>query len=114
LILRLKSEAGAASSADEPPAVQRLRTAQRAWIVYRDDKCRERTRAREGPLWAPVRARCLGEYSTRRAEELADVLAKRRALAPREKPAQSRRSGGGKSARRSARKPAHHARAHRR
>jgi uncharacterized protein YecT (DUF1311 family) len=106
LILRLKSEAGTTSSATEPPAVQRLRTTQRAWLVYRDDQCRARTRDREGPLWAPVRAQCLAEYSTRRAEELADALAKRKALAPREQPAKSNRADARKSTR--------HTRTHRR
>ena len=83
LILRLKSEAGTTSRATEPASVQRLRTAQRAWLVYRDDECRKRTRAREGPLWAPVRAQCLAGYSAVRAQELRDALARRKALAPR-------------------------------
>jgi uncharacterized protein YecT (DUF1311 family) len=110
LILRLKSEADASSSAAEPPAVQRLRSAQRAWVVYRDDRCRERTRQGEGPLWAPVRAPCLAEYSMRRAEELADVLAKRRARAPREEQARPSAPGAREPARSSARKSSHHAR----
>jgi uncharacterized protein YecT (DUF1311 family) len=92
LILRLKAEAGARTGAAEPPSVQRLRTAQRAWLVYRDDECRKRTREREGPLWAPVRAQCLAEYSALRAHELENALAKRKALAPREQPAKSKRS----------------------
>lgn len=110
LILRLKSEADASSSSDEPPAVQRLRSAQRAWVVYRDERCRERTRQGEGPLWAPVRAPCLAEYSMRRAEELADVLAKRKAHAPREPQARPRSPGARKSARSTARRPAHRTR----
>ena len=80
LILRLKSESGTKAGASEPPSVQRLRSAQRAWLVYRDDECRKRTRASEGPLWAPVRAKCLAEYSALRARELDDALAKRKAL----------------------------------
>ena len=79
LILRLKSEAGTTSRSTEPPSVQRLRTAQRAWLVYRDDECRRRTRPREGPLWAPVRAQCLAEYSAVRAQELQEALARRKA-----------------------------------
>jgi uncharacterized protein YecT (DUF1311 family) len=110
LILRLKSEAGtkdgAKSSAEEPPSVQRLRTAQRAWLVYRDDECRRRTKPREGPLWAPVRAQCLAEYSALRARELDDALAKRKSLAAREQPTKSKRS--------SARTPTRRARTHRR
>ena len=113
LILRLKSEAGtksaaksstkgaAKSSAEEPPSVQRLRTAQRAWLVYRDDECRRRTKSREGPLWAPVRAQCLAEYSALRARELDDALAKRKALAAREQSTKSKRSSARTPTRRS-------------
>lgn len=100
LILRLKSEAGVKSSTEEPPAVQRLRNAQRAWLVYRDDECRRRTKPREGPLWAPVRAQCLAEYSSLRARELDDALAKRKALAARDKAARSNRSSTRKAANR--------------
>jgi uncharacterized protein YecT (DUF1311 family) len=101
LILRLKSEAGVKSNAAEPPAVQRLRSAQRAWLVYRDDECRKRTRAREGPLWAPVRAQCLAEYSSLRTRELNDALAKRKTLASREQSAKSKRSSAGGTSRQS-------------
>ena len=83
LIAQLKREARASRNAPEPPAVLRLRTAQRSWLVYRDDECRKRTRAEEGPLWAPIRAKCLAEYSELRTRELDDALAARRALATR-------------------------------
>ena len=99
LITQLKSEARTRKGAPEPPAVQRLRSAQRSWLVYRDDECRKRTRADEGPLWAPVRAKCLAEYSALRARELEDALAKRKALAAREQPARSRSSAGRRSTR---------------
>jgi uncharacterized protein YecT (DUF1311 family) len=105
LILRLKTEAGTKANAAEPPTVQRLRSAQRAWLVYRDDECRKRTRANEGPLWAPVRAKCLAEYSALRARELDDALAKRKALSKgeaitkREKPSKSKRPSARKSTR---------------
>jgi uncharacterized protein YecT (DUF1311 family) len=92
LITRLKAEAKTKANAPEPVAVQRLRTAQRAWVVYRDDECRKRTIEREGPLWAPVRAKCLAEYSALRSRELEDALAKRKALAPSEQPTKSKRS----------------------
>lgn len=82
LILRLRTEAGATSAADEPPAVQRLRATQRAWVAYRDDTCRRRTLVREGERWAPARARCLVDFSMQRVEELAGVLADRRARVP--------------------------------
>ena len=84
LVARLKAEAGTKASAPEPLLVQRLRNSQRAWLAYRDDECRKRSADREGPLWAPVRAQCLAEYSALRSRELEDALAKRKALAPRE------------------------------
>lgn len=99
LILRLKSEAGSKSGAAEPPAVRRLRDAQRAWLVYRDDECRKRTSAREGPLWAPVRAKCLSEYSSLRARELDDALTKRKAITKREQTSKSKRPSARKSTR---------------
>jgi uncharacterized protein YecT (DUF1311 family) len=70
-IARLRSEAGTGEGAPDPESVERLRTAQRAWLVYRDTECRNRNRGHEGALWAPVRARCLAEFSQARAEELA-------------------------------------------
>lgn len=77
LITRLKREAGTRPGAPEPQPVQRLRVAQRAWLVYRDDECRRRNQGQEGPLWAPTRAKCLGEYSDVRSRELSHALAKR-------------------------------------
>lgn len=70
LIQRLRSEAGARAGEPEPESVTRLRAAQRSWLVYRDRECRRRTRSREGDLWAPVRAACLGDLSDDRAREL--------------------------------------------
>ena len=109
LILRLKSEAGTKSRAPDPPAVRRLRDAQRKWLVYRDDECRKRTRPLEGPLWAPVRAKCLAEYSSLRARELDDALAKRKAVtkstAVAKSKAVTKREPPSKSKRPSARRP---------
>ena len=99
LIGQLKSEVGTRKGAPEPPAVQRLRTAQRSWLVYRDEECRKRTRADEGPLWAPVRAPCLAEYSALRARELEDALAKRKALVAREDSAKSTSTKGRRTTR---------------
>ena len=99
LILRLKSEAGTKASAPEPLSVRRLRDAQRKWLVYRDDECRKRTSPREGPLWAPVRAKCLAEYSTLRARELDDALKKRKALSKAEQPSKSKQPSARKSSR---------------
>ena len=70
LIQRLRSEAGAGAGDPDPVSVERLRAAQRSWLVYRDRECRRRTRSREGDLWAPIRATCLGELSDARAREL--------------------------------------------
>jgi uncharacterized protein YecT (DUF1311 family) len=69
-IAQLKRDAGTPPGAPEPESVQRLRTAQRAWLVYRDTECRNRNRGQEGALWAPVRAQCLAEFSAQRAAEL--------------------------------------------
>jgi uncharacterized protein YecT (DUF1311 family) len=99
LIAQLKSEARTKRGAPEPPAVQRLRTAQRSWLIYRDEECRKRTRADEGPLWAPVRAKCLAEYSTLRARELDDALAKRKALAARDDSTKTRATTGRRASR---------------
>ena len=99
LINRLKTEAGTRPKAAEPLAVQRLRTAQRSWLVYRDDECRKRTVEQEGPLWAPVRAHCLAQYSALRARELEDALAKRSAVTSRAAPAKAKQASRTKRAR---------------
>jgi uncharacterized protein YecT (DUF1311 family) len=99
LIGQLKAEARTPKGKPEPPTVERLRTAQRSWLVYRDEECRKQTRAEEGPLWAPVRARCLAEYSALRARELEDALAKRKALVARQDSAKSGSSSGRRSTR---------------
>ena len=78
LIADIKREAGTPSGAKEPELVRQLRVAQRAWLVYRDTECRKRNRGKEGPLWAPVRAQCLGEFSGTRTDELAQALRERR------------------------------------
>jgi uncharacterized protein YecT (DUF1311 family) len=103
LIGRLKTESGTRRGA-EPPSVQRLRTAQRSWLVYRDDECRKRTVEQEGPLWAPVRAKCLSEYSALRARELEDALAKRKAVVNRGAPVKSKHASRAKRSRSSGRR----------
>ncbi len=72
LITEMRRQEQVAPGVKDPPSVQRLRVAQRAWLVYRDTECRRRGRGKEGPLWAKPRAKCLGEFSVRRATELAD------------------------------------------
>lgn len=72
LITEMRRQEQVAPAAKDPPSVQRLRVAQRAWLVYRDTECRRRGRGKEGSLWAKPRAKCLGEFSVRRATELAD------------------------------------------
>jgi uncharacterized protein YecT (DUF1311 family) len=54
----------------EPASVQALRAEQRAWLAERDATCARQSRANEGELWAPVRARCLGALGVARAAEL--------------------------------------------
>jgi uncharacterized protein YecT (DUF1311 family) len=78
LIADMKREAGTPLRAKEPDSVHQLRVAQRAWLTYRDTECRRRNRGKEGPLWAPVRAQCLGEFSGARQAELAQALRERR------------------------------------
>lgn len=70
LIRRMRRDAGADAGEPDPASVRELRAAQRSWLVYRDRECRRRTRSREGQLWGPVRAQCLGQLSDARAAEL--------------------------------------------
>ncbi len=72
LITEMRRQERTPGGAKDPTSVQRLRVAQRAWLVYRDTECRRRGRGKEGALWARPRVRCLGEFSVRRANELAD------------------------------------------
>ena len=72
LITEMRRQEGVKGAAKDPPSVQRLRIAQRAWLVYRDTECRRRGRGKEGALWARPRARCLASFSAQRANELAD------------------------------------------
>ena len=104
LISHLKSEAGTRRGAAEPLTVQRLRTAQRSWLAYRDGECRKRTVEQEGPLWAPVRAKCLAEYSALRSRELEDALAKRTTVSSRPAPPKSSKASRSKRARSSKRR----------
>src|SRR6266542_4822193 len=72
LMTEMRRQEGVRGDAKDPPSVERLRVAQRAWLVYRDNECRRRARGKEGTLWARPRVRCLAEFSQRRANELAD------------------------------------------
>lgn len=72
LITEIRRQEKVAPGAKDPPSVARLRVSQRSWMVYRDAECRKRGRRREGALWARPRVKCLGEFSVRRANELAD------------------------------------------
>ncbi|MEO8562067.1 MAG: lysozyme inhibitor LprI family protein [bacterium] len=92
LITALKRESGPLPAAREPATVVRLRTAQRNWLVYRDDECLRRNAGIEGPLWAPTRAKCLSEYSERRTKELANALSSRAAVKPVTKATPTRRA----------------------
>jgi uncharacterized protein YecT (DUF1311 family) len=75
LVTEMRLQEGARGAA-EPASVERLRISQRAWLVYRDNQCRKRGRGKEGALWARPRVRCLAEFSTRRANELADQFSR--------------------------------------
>lgn len=72
LITETRRQEHVAPGGSDPASVERLRVGQRAWLVYRDTECRRRGRGKEGALWARPRVKCLGEFSTRRANELAD------------------------------------------
>jgi uncharacterized protein YecT (DUF1311 family) len=72
LITEMRRQEGVRPGQKDPPSVERLRAAQRSWVVHRDTECRRRGRGTEGALWARPRVACLGEFSVRRANELAD------------------------------------------
>lgn len=72
LITEMRRQEGVRPGKKDPPSVDRLRVAQRAWVVARDTECRRRGRGTEGALWARPRVQCLGEAAARRANELAD------------------------------------------
>jgi uncharacterized protein YecT (DUF1311 family) len=76
LITEMRLQEGVKGNAKDPASVQRLRIAQRSWLVYRDTECRKRARGREGARWARPRVRCLGQFANRRANELADDFSK--------------------------------------
>ncbi|MHB1225421.1 MAG: lysozyme inhibitor LprI family protein, partial [Gemmatimonadaceae bacterium] len=70
LVARMRGGAGVDARAPDPPAVQRLRAEQRAWLAARDRDCARIGAGREPPAWAPVRARCLAAFSENRAAVL--------------------------------------------
>jgi uncharacterized protein YecT (DUF1311 family) len=72
LLTEMRRQEGVKPGQKDPPSVDRLRVAQRAWVVTRDTECRRRGRGTEGALWARPRVQCLGEAAARRANELAD------------------------------------------
>ena len=72
LITEMRLQEKAKPGQNDPASVARLRIAQRAWLAYRDTECRRLGRGKAGVLWARPRVQCLGEFSTRRANELAD------------------------------------------
>jgi len=72
LIRRMRQRAR--SGRRDPPEVARLRVEQRTWVNQRDVECQRQGRGREGALWAPVRAACLGEIADYRAAELRERL----------------------------------------
>ena len=75
LVTEMRRLEGARGGTD-PASVERLRVSQRSWLVYRDNQCRRRGRGKEGARWARPRVRCLGEFSIRRANELADQFSR--------------------------------------
>jgi uncharacterized protein YecT (DUF1311 family) len=59
---------------------ERFRQQQRAWIITRDEECRNQTRSQEGTLWARVRGQCLADYSAKRTSDLQASLNRLRGL----------------------------------
>lgn len=76
LLTEMRRQEGVRPGQKDPPSVERLRVAQRAWLVNRDTECRRRGRGTEGTLWARPRVQCLGEFAGRRANELADSFSR--------------------------------------
>lgn len=76
LLTEMRRQEGVRPGQKDPPSVVRLRVAQRAWLVDRDTECRRRGHGTEGALWARPRVQCLGEFASRRANELADDFSK--------------------------------------
>lgn len=72
LITEMRRQEGIKPGQKDPASVDRLRVAQRAWVVNRDTECRRRGKGTEGTLWARPRVKCLAALSTARANELAD------------------------------------------
>jgi uncharacterized protein YecT (DUF1311 family) len=72
LLTEMRRQEGMRPGQKDPPSVERLRVAQRTWVVARDTECRRRGQGTEGALWARPRVQCLGEAAARRANELAD------------------------------------------
>jgi len=76
LITEMRLQEKVANGASDPASVQRLRIAQRQWVVYRDNECRKKVPSKERGLWAKARASCLADFAGRRANELADDFSK--------------------------------------
>ena len=72
LITEMRLQEKVPPGGKDPASVQRLRVAQRAWLVKRDTDCRRRGKGKEGSRWARPRVQCLGQFANRRANELAD------------------------------------------
>jgi uncharacterized protein YecT (DUF1311 family) len=72
LLTEMRRQEGVRPGQKDPPSVDRLRVAQRAWVVNRDTECRRRGRGTEGALWAGPRVNCLGDLAVQRANQLAD------------------------------------------
>ena len=72
LVTEMRRQEGIKPGQKDPASVDRLRVAQRAWVVNRDTECRRLGKGTEGTLWARPRVKCLSALSTARANELAD------------------------------------------
>jgi serine/threonine protein kinase/uncharacterized protein YecT (DUF1311 family) len=74
LVSELRRIAGTAAGAPDPPAVQRIRVEQRAWLGVRETECPRQPVAGAGEFWAQAQSQCFAEMASSRAEDLRDAL----------------------------------------
>jgi serine/threonine protein kinase/uncharacterized protein YecT (DUF1311 family) len=74
LVSELRRVAGTAAGAPDPPAVQRIRVEQRAWLGVREAECPRQAVAGAGEFWAQAQSQCFAEMAASREKDLRDAL----------------------------------------
>jgi uncharacterized protein YecT (DUF1311 family) len=74
LVGEMRRVAGTPDGAPDPPAVQRVRIEQRAWLAVRDNECPRTAPIGAGPFWAEAQSGCFNEMADARAAELRDAV----------------------------------------